>query len=83
MRAIEELGQVIGAFKTRSTKEVNRLRATPGAVLWQRDYWDRIIHDEYELSRAREYIRRNPANYRPRTYRVGAAREAPRGDAVG
>lgn len=67
---MKPLGQVIGAFKTRSTKEVNRLRATPGARLWQRDYWDRIIHDEYELACAREYIRSNPANYRPRTYKV-------------
>lgn len=67
---VKPLGQVIGAFKTRSTKEVNRLRATPGARLWQRDYWDRIIHDEYELACAREYIRSNPANYRPRMYKV-------------
>ena len=44
------LGQVIGAFKTRSTKEINQLRGTPGARLWQRDYWDRIIDDECELS---------------------------------
>ena len=67
---MKPLGQVIGAFKTRSTKNVNRLRGTPGARLWQRNYWDRIIHDEYELSRVREYIRRNPANYRPRIYQV-------------
>jgi REP element-mobilizing transposase RayT len=67
---LKPLGQVIGAFKTRSTKEVNQLRGTPRAHLWQRDFWDQIIHDEYELSRAREYIRNNPANYRPRMYKV-------------
>ncbi|HVL66049.1 MAG TPA: hypothetical protein VM364_02175 [Vicinamibacterales bacterium] len=86
---LKPLGGVIGAFKTRSTKEVNRLRGTPGAALWQRGYWERVIRDEYELSRAREYIRRNPRRYRPRTYTVpddddadgvGAAREPPRDD---
>ena len=79
---LKPLGQVIGAFKTRSTKEANQVRGTPGATLWQRDYWERIIHDEYELSRVREYIRTNPANYRPRIYRAGAARERPRDDIV-
>jgi hypothetical protein len=67
---LKPLGQVIGAFKTRSTKEVNQLRGTPSAPFWQRDFWDQIIHDEYELSRARESIRNNPANYRPRIYMV-------------
>ena len=79
-RRLKPLGQVIGAFKTRSTKEVNQLRGTPGAPLWQRDYG--TIHDEYELARVREYIRSNPANYRPRMYRIGVARERPRDDIV-
>ena len=41
-----------------------------------------VIDDEYELARAREYIRSNPANYRPRIYRAEAARERPRDDIV-
>lgn len=64
------VGELVGAFKTRSTKEVNRLRQTPGAVLWQRDFWDRVIRNEYELTRTREYIRRNPEKYRARVYKT-------------
>ena len=64
------LGGIIGAFKTRSTADVNRLRGTPGRAFWQRDFWDRVIRDTAELERIREYIRRNPASYRPRTYHV-------------
>lgn len=62
------VGRLVGAFKTRSTKHVNLLRHMPGAPLWQRDFWDRVIRDEFELARIREYIRGNAAAYRPRTY---------------
>jgi len=61
------LGHIVGGKtalspfgETVSTKEINLLRGTPGAVLWQRHYYEPIIRDE----RAREmisYIRRNPA----------------------
>jgi putative transposase len=54
------LGGLIGAFKTVSTKQVNRLRITPGAVVWQRDFWDHVIRDEADLLRIRAYIRANP-----------------------
>ena len=62
------LGRLVGAFKTRSTNRVNRMRGTPGAVIWQRNFWDRVIRDDDELRRIREYIRGNVAAYRPRTF---------------
>jgi len=55
------LGRLIGAFKTVSTKRVNELRDTPGATLWQRNYYDHIIRNEAELHRIRQYIADNPA----------------------
>lgn len=64
------LGQIVGAFKTRSTKEVNRLRHTPGKRLWQRNYWESLIRDEFEMSKVRAYIRGNVAAYGPRMYTV-------------
>ena len=67
---LKPLGRLIGAFKTRSTNQVNRARGTPGAILWHRNFWDRIIRDEFELARTREYIRRNPGAYRPRTFNL-------------
>jgi REP-associated tyrosine transposase len=53
------VGGLIGAFKTVSTKQINRLRDTPGAVVWQRDFWDYVIRDQTDLNRVRIYIREN------------------------
>jgi REP element-mobilizing transposase RayT len=53
------LNELIGAFKTVSTKHVNLLRNTPGAVVWQRDFWDHVVRDDVDLHRIREYIRDN------------------------
>jgi putative transposase len=42
---IKPLGQLIGAFKTFSTKQINQLRSTPGIPVWQRNYNEHIIRD--------------------------------------
>jgi len=57
------LGAVVRAFKGRSTKLVNRLRATPVAPVWQRNYFERIIRNEDELARIREYVLDNPRRW--------------------
>ena len=54
------LPTIIGSFKSAVTKQINRLRKTPGASLWQRSFYDRIIRDEKELDTFRAYIRANP-----------------------
>jgi putative transposase len=59
------LGRLIAAFKTVSTRRVNDLRSTPGANLWQRNYYDHVIRDDLSLLRTREYIVRNPSLWRP------------------
>jgi REP element-mobilizing transposase RayT len=57
------LGRLIGAFKTTSTKAINLLRDSPGVPVWQRNYYERIIRNEAELNRIRQYILDNPANW--------------------
>jgi putative transposase len=47
---------LIGAFKTVSTKRINELRGTPGAPVWQRNFFERIIRDDNTLNRIRQYI---------------------------
>ena len=54
------IGGLIGAFKTLSTKHINILRHTPGARVWQRDFWDHVVRNEDDLQRIRAYIRDNP-----------------------
>ena len=39
------------------------MRGTPGAQLWQRDFYDHIIRNEDELNKIREYIRTNPLQW--------------------
>jgi len=57
------LGRLIGAFKTVSTKRINEMRGTPGATVWQRNYYEHIIRNEDELGRIRTYIAANPASW--------------------
>jgi len=51
---------IIRAYKSAVTKRINQSRGTPGAPVWQRNYWEHIIRNADELSRIREYIRYNP-----------------------
>ena len=59
----KSVGRLIGAFKTVSTKHINRLRNAPGAVVWQRNFWDWVVRDGEEMDRIRLYIRNNAANW--------------------
>lgn len=59
------LGAIIGAFKSETTKRVNRMNATMGKRLWQPNFHERTIR-EYtgERGRIAQYIAENPANWR-------------------
>jgi putative transposase len=58
------LGRLIGAFKTVSTKKMNILRHSEGSILWQRDFYDRIIRNQQELELTWRYIESNPARWK-------------------
>jgi REP element-mobilizing transposase RayT len=57
------LGQLVGVFKTVTTKRINELRGTPGAVFWQRNYYEHVIRSQRALDEIREYIGGNPWNW--------------------
>jgi len=54
-----KLGNIVAYFKYQSTKLINESQETPGAKVWQRNYYDRIIRDEKELQNIRDYIVNN------------------------
>jgi putative transposase len=56
----DSIGAILGQIKSITTKQINRLRNTPGAQLWQRNYYDHIIRSEKELNQIRAYIQTNP-----------------------
>lgn len=55
------VGAIVGTFKSAASRRINHMRGTPGAPLWQRNYYERIIRNEKELNGIREYIVYNPA----------------------
>jgi len=57
------LSTVIGSFKSAVTKKINELNCGERIKLWQRNYWERIIRNEVELNRVREYIVSNPSKW--------------------
>ena len=57
------LGAIMSQFKSIVTKRVNEMRDTPGAPVWQRNYYEHIMRDDGDLNRIREYIINNPANW--------------------
>jgi len=57
------LGAIVGNFKSVTARRINRIRKTPGAPVWQRNYYERIIRNEGELHRIREYIHLNPLKW--------------------
>jgi putative transposase len=57
----QSLGAIVRAFKSACTKAINDSRGTRGAAVWQRNYFERLIRDDEELARTREYVASNPA----------------------
>ena len=55
--------QVVGKFKMQSSKLINQALDRKGKTLWMRGYWDRIVRNEAELHRIREYIVNNPLKW--------------------
>ncbi|MBC7260082.1 MAG: transposase [Chloroflexi bacterium] len=59
----QSLGAIIGSFKSACTRRINEMRGTPGAPVWQRNYYDRIIRNDREWNAIREYIQNNPITW--------------------
>jgi REP element-mobilizing transposase RayT len=54
---------IVRSFKSAATKRINHHRGTPGAPVWQRDYFEHIIRNDESLNRIREYILNNPLQW--------------------
>ena len=50
-------------FKSAVTSRVRKVWNRPEAAVWQEDYFERIVRDEEELNRIREYILTNPLRW--------------------
>ena len=58
------ISEFIRALKTFSARQINEIRNTKGTPVWQPRFYDRIIRNEEELNRIRQYIKNNPKNWK-------------------
>jgi REP element-mobilizing transposase RayT len=59
------LGAVVGGYKSIVARRINDSRGTPGAPVWQRNYYERIVRNQRELAAIRRYIQQNPSAWCP------------------
>ena len=59
------LSEIIRAFKSFSSREINKHCNSSGRKIWHRDFYDRIIRNAEELDRIRLYICFNPVRFHP------------------
>ena len=57
----KSLSELIGAFKTTTSKRIHQLGMP--SFQWQRSFYERIIRNDDELRRIREYIQTNPLRW--------------------
>ena len=60
----QPLSEIVRAFKSYSSREVNKIRNTSGIVTWQRSFYEHVIRDETEYRQIGEYILFNPAKWK-------------------
>jgi putative transposase len=61
MGTSKTIGSIIRGFKIGVTKWFRQ--KSPDFVVWQRNYYERVIRGEKELFEMRQYIINNPANW--------------------
>ena len=57
------LASFVAGFKTGVTRRINTHRQSPGAAVWQRNYYEHVIRDDADLCRIRTYVDTNPARW--------------------
>ena len=57
------LGAIVQNWKALTSRRINRLRDSRGAVIWQEGFYERVIRNERELGAIRQYIADNPAQW--------------------
>ena len=54
---------IVRAYKSAVTYRINTLRGTPGAPVWQRNYYEHVVRDDKEFWATLNYIRDNPLKW--------------------
>ena len=62
------LGNVIGWYKYRATKEMNLIKGTQGERVFQRSYYDHVIRNQRDYDEIWQYIENNPRKWALQNY---------------
>jgi putative transposase len=60
---VNSLPTIVRSFKSAVTNRINKIHGTPGALIWQRNYYEHVIRDENKLFKIRQYIQNNPLKW--------------------
>jgi len=55
------IGMMVRHFKSKCAYEIHNLGLNQ--IVWQRNYYEHIIRDEFDMNRIVEYIQTNPSNW--------------------
>ena len=66
--------EIVRALKAFSARRINEQRRTRGVRVWQRSYYERVVRNEQELNRIRQYIAENPSRWLDDEYHPSRAR---------
>lgn len=72
--AAGSLGAIVRSYKAAVARRTGRLLRAPGASLWQRGYYERIIRAAAAMAAIRAYIAENPARHAARSARIDGER---------
>ena len=67
------LGAVVGSYKSAVTRTINQLRPGAATNLWQQNYYEHVVRNDFAMDRIREYMNLNPERW-------ARDRENPNGD---
>ncbi len=59
----KSLGALMAGYKSAVTKRINAIRQSPGAPVWQRNYYEHIIRNNADYRRIAEYVAENPRRW--------------------
>ena len=59
----KSVGAIVRGYKGAATKQINTLRSTSDARVWQRSFHDHIVRTESDLNRIRRYVAENPRKW--------------------
>jgi len=58
-----DLATIVRAFKSATTKQIKQINSLTNKKIWQRNYYESIIHKQDDYAKVSSYIINNPRNW--------------------